>query len=89
MVELVPLPVPKQRRARLATTLSPMIDRHGPAVVAEQRIHQMSDPKDPNTLTSRILKNMVLAFSERQLRNLVRRELIEITGKSWKSMRKA
>ena len=88
MLELVPLPLPKHQRTQLVLLLMPVIEKHGAAAVAEQRIQQMSDPQLPLNLTSRIAKNTVLGFSQPQIRSMVRRELIGITSRSWASMRK-
>lgn len=88
MLELVPLPLPKHQRTQLALLLIPIIENYGAAAVAEQRIQQMSDPQLPLNPTSRIAKNTVLGFSQSQVRNMVRRELIDITSRSWASMRK-
>jgi hypothetical protein len=87
MPDLVPYPLPGGRATRAAATLSAAIRERGFAEVAEERVRQMCVGNDALDLFGRIQRNTAIAFSTPQLRAMVRRELVEITGRSWATER--
>lgn len=80
MIELIPYPIPPDRLGRLVGFATAQIKKYGIEAVAEERLRQMSRDSDPTNVQARLLRNTALAFSKPQLRSLVRRELMEITG---------
>jgi hypothetical protein len=81
MIALIPYPLPPDWLSRRASGLvTAHIKRYGLEAVVKQRLRQMSRDGDPTNVQARLLRNTALAFSQPQLRSLVRRELKEIAG---------
>src|ERR1051325_1452765 len=78
--ELVPYPIPPHELPLLAVELNRVIDKFGVEKVVDRRIKFLSAKVDQANLNARLLQLTAFAFSDSQIRRLIRREMWQIAG---------